>query len=140
VTQTRGQVVRFAAVGVFCTLLYLVVYAVLRIFLIAQVSNVLALLVSALANTAINGRFTFGRTERPGMREHRLGLLVFALGAVLTSAALAALHAASHDPGRVLEIGVLLIATAAATALRFVLFRHWVFRDVGHSDERHRPT
>ena len=38
------------------------------------------------------------------------------------------LHAATAAPSRTAEVAVLLTANAAATLLRFVLFRGWVFR------------
>ena len=56
------------------------------------------------------------------------GLIAFAAGLVLTSAALTALHAAVPRPSRITEVAVLLTASMAATALRFVLYRRWVFR------------
>ena len=48
-------------------------------------------------------------------------------GAALTSGALSALTAVDAHPGRALELAVLLAASAAATLLRFVLFRRWIF-------------
>jgi hypothetical protein len=55
-------------------------------------------------------------------------LAVFCLGLALTSGSLAVLHAAEPDPHRGLELAVLIVANLAATALRFVLLRGWVFR------------
>ena len=54
-------------------------------------------------------------------------LVVFVLGLGLTSGALLALGALVPRPGRVLELSVLVLANLLATALRFVLFREWVF-------------
>jgi hypothetical protein len=56
------------------------------------------------------------------------GLAVFGLGLALTSGALAGLHALKPEPHRGLELGVLVAANLAATLLRFVLLRRWVFR------------
>jgi glycosyltransferase involved in cell wall biosynthesis len=56
------------------------------------------------------------------------GLVVFALGLALTSGSLWGLHAATATPSRTAEVAVLVTANAAATLLRFVLFRGWVFR------------
>ena len=44
-------------------------------------------------------------------------------------AAPTALHAAVPRPSRITEVTVLLTASMAATALRFVLYRRWVFRE-----------
>jgi len=40
-----------------------------------------------------------------------------------------ALHAVSASPGRGAEIAVLVAANLVATALRFVLYRGWVFAE-----------
>lgn len=118
------QLVRFAAVGVASTLAYLVLFVLVRGPLGAQPANLLALLVTAVANTAANRRLTFGVTgRRHAGRHHLQGLLAFALGLALTSGSLAVLHAASGSPPRVLELTVLVAANLAATALRFVLLR-----------------
>jgi len=55
------------------------------------------------------------------------GLIAFAAGLVLTSGALAMLHAASPSPGRGTEVIVLVAANLAATLVRFALYRNWVF-------------
>lgn len=122
-----GQAVRFGAIGAASTLAYLLLFLVLRVPLGAQVANLTSLLVTALANTAANRRYTFG-VRGAGAGRHQLqGLLVFAIGLVLTSGSLWLLtHAVSH-PGRLLELSVLVLANLVATALRFVLFREWVF-------------
>ncbi|MCP2169012.1 Glycosyltransferases involved in cell wall biogenesis [Goodfellowiella coeruleoviolacea] len=121
------QLVRFAAIGLASTAAYLLVFAVLRTGLGAQAANLLALLVTGVANTAANRRFTFGVRGRRGAGRHQFeGLLVFALGLALTSGSLALLTAAS-TPGRLTEIAVLVLANLAATVLRFLLLRGWVF-------------
>ena len=55
-----GQLMRFAAVGVASTLAYLALYALLRTGVGPQTANLVALLVTAVANTAANRRLTFG--------------------------------------------------------------------------------
>jgi putative flippase GtrA len=122
-----GQVIRFAAIGAASTAAYLLLFVLLRGAIGAQPANLLALLVTAVANTAANRRLTFGRTGRTPLRVHGQGLAVFALGVALTSGALAGLSAAVASPGLVLELTVLIAASAVATALRFVLFRRWIF-------------
>jgi len=123
-----GQAVRFAGVGAVSTLAYVVLYLLARPALGAQWANACALLLTAIANTAANRRFTFGVSGPSGAGRHQLqGLVVFGLGLALTSGSLAALHAASSVPPRLLEVGVLVAANLAATVLRFVLLRVWVF-------------
>ncbi|MGN6245201.1 MAG: glycosyltransferase [Motilibacteraceae bacterium] len=126
-----GQLARFAGIGVLSTLAYALLFALLRPVTGAQPANLLALLVTAVANTAANRRVTFGVTGRGAAWRHQLqGFGVFALGLALTSGALAALHAIAPSPGMVLELTVLVLASALATVARFVLMRLWVFRTV----------
>ncbi|MCO1594266.1 bifunctional glycosyltransferase family 2/GtrA family protein [Micromonospora sp. RHAY321] len=118
------QLVRFAAVGVASTLAYLLLFVATRGTLGAQPANLLALLVTAVANTAANRRLTFGITgRRHAGRHHVQGLLAFVLGLALTSGSLAVLHAVDAAPTRSVELAVLVGANLAATVLRFVLLR-----------------
>ncbi|MEU8009588.1 dolichyl-phosphate beta-glucosyltransferase [Micromonospora parva] len=118
------QLVRFAAVGVASTLAYLLLFVATRSLLGAQPANLLALLLTAVANTAANRRLTFGISgRRHAARHHAQGLLAFALGLALTSGALAVLHAVSAVPARPVELAVLVAANLTATVLRFVLLR-----------------
>jgi putative flippase GtrA len=118
------QLARFAAIGVASTLAYLLLFVATRGALGAQPANLLALLVTAVGNTAANRRLTFGISgRRHAGRHHLQGLLAFGLGLALTSGALAALHAATGTPPRAMELAVLVAANLAATVLRFVLLR-----------------
>ena len=72
---------------------------------------------------------TFGVTGRAGAGRHQLqGLVVFALGLGLTSGSLTMLHGLSAAPPLGVEVGALVGANLAATVLRFLLLRIWVFR------------
>ena len=125
----RHRLVRFAAVGVASTAAYVLFYLGLRQILAAQAANAISLLVTAIANTAVNRRVTFGIAgRRHAVRHQARGLLAFAAGLALTSGALAGLHAVAPACGRAAELGVLLAASLAATLLRFGLYRSWVFR------------
>ncbi|MFI9755166.1 glycosyltransferase [Streptomyces collinus] len=122
------QAVRFAAVGAASTLCYLLLYTLLRPATGAQAANGLALLASAIANTAANRRLTFGVRGRDGALRHQLkGLAAFMVGLTLTSGSLAALHHAAPGAGHRVELVTLIAANLAATLLRFLLFRAWVF-------------
>ncbi|HXV93412.1 MAG TPA: glycosyltransferase [Pseudonocardia sp.] len=124
-----GQLVRFAAVGVVSTLAHLALYVLLRGALGPLAANLLALLVTAVANTAANRRLTFGVRGREGAAVHQVqGLVVFGLGLALTTGALAALGAWAPGASRAVELVVLVAANATATVLRFVAFRSWIFR------------
>ncbi|MEP7024530.1 MAG: bifunctional glycosyltransferase family 2/GtrA family protein [Actinomycetota bacterium] len=127
-TGLRRQLGGFAVVGAASTIAYIVLYLLLRAAMPAQLANALSLLITAVANTAANRRYTFGIRGRSRAGRHQArGLLAFGAGLVLTAAALAGLHAAVPEPGRVLEVTVLVAASTVATLLRFVLYRNWVF-------------
>ena len=124
----RRQLPRFVAIGVVSTVAYLALFWVLRSVTGAMAANAVALLVTAVANTAANRRFTFGVTGRADVwRQHLEGLVVFGLGLAMTTFALALLQRGGGDPGRAAELAALVAANAAATLLRFVLLRSWVF-------------
>jgi putative flippase GtrA len=123
-----GQVARFAMVGAASTVAYLVLYAVLRTVLGPQAANLLALLVTAVGNTAANRYLTFGVQGRDGVwRHHAQGLALFAVGLGLTAGALAGLRLVAPGAGRAAELSVLVVANLAATVVRFVALRVWVF-------------
>jgi putative flippase GtrA len=124
-----AQLARFAVIGVLSTLAYLGIFVLLRGMVGAQAANLTALLLTAVANTAANRRITFGIRGGAGAAVHHAqGLAVFGLGLVLTSGSLAVLHAVAPGAARAAELLLLVAANAAATLLRFVLFRGWVFR------------
>jgi len=121
------QLAMFGLVGVGSTLLYAGLYLVFRGPFSAFTSNLLALLLSTLANTAANRRLTFGVTGRAGALRHQVrGLLVFLVGLGVTSGSLWLLHASGHDHHGA-EVVVLTVANLAVTVLRFVAMRGWVF-------------
>ncbi|MFD8142423.1 glycosyltransferase [Streptomyces sp. NPDC059708] len=122
------QLLGFCAVGLLSTLCYLALYSLFRLGAGPQAANAAALLVSAVANTAANRRLTFGvRGRDRALRHQAQGLVVFAIGLALTSGSLAALGAATDHPAHGTELAVLITANLAATVLRFLLFRAWVF-------------
>jgi putative flippase GtrA len=128
-TGLTGQLIRFAAVGVVSTVAYLALYALLRQGMNPQPANLLALLATALANTAANRRLTFNVRGSAGAWRHQAqGLIVFAVGLGLTSGSLAMLDALHSAPAKPVELAVLILANLLATAVRFLLLRSWVFR------------
>ena len=123
-----GNLVRFALVGVASTALFGLLYLLFRLALPAQAANVTALLVATFANTAVNRRFTFGvRGRRGRWRQQAQGYAVLAIALLITSGALAVLHAFAPEPGAGVELAVLTVANLVATLVRFLLFRSWIF-------------
>ncbi len=130
--RLAGQILRFIGVGVGSTLLFSALFLLFRLWLPPQAASVTALLLSTIANTAVNRRYTFGVQGRRRVMRHQLqGLLVLGLALVLTSGSLAVLHAADPAASGTMEVVVLTGANLVATALRFVLFRLWIFRREG---------
>ena len=124
-----SQLARFTGVGVASTVAFVLLYLLFRVAMTAQAANAASLLVTAIANTAVNRRFTFGIRGRAHAARHQLrGLIAFGTGLAVTSGALAALHVVSAQPGRAAEVTVLVAANLVATVVRFLLYRGWVFR------------
>ena len=127
VLRLRREIGVFATVGVASTVAYGLLYLVLRSALPTYAANATALLLTAIANTAANRRFTFGvQGPRDLLRHHSQGFVVFALGLGLTTGALWLLHA-SGVHGGLPELVVLTVANLAVTVMRFVLLKVWVF-------------
>jgi putative flippase GtrA len=123
-----AAVPRFLLIGVLSTLAYALLYLLLRGPLGADGANALALALTAVANTQANRRFTFRIRCRAGLlRQHAAGALVYALALALTAGALAVLRGLDPHPGGLLEVLVLVAASAVATATRYFALRTWVF-------------
>lgn len=122
------EVVVFGLVGAASTLVHLGGFVLLRQVGSAQVANAVALLVAAVANTWANGRWTFGVRGTDGaLRRQVQGLLVFALTLAMTAGGLAALQALLPSAPTWLETGVVAGTTVAATVVKFLAMRWWVF-------------
>lgn len=127
--RLSAQLVGFAVVGVLSTLAYALLYLGLRDPVGAQGANVAALLLTTVANTAANRRFTFGVRGPEGAAVHQLqGLVVLGAGIVVTSGSLALLHGALDTRHRGLEVVVLTAANLLVTVGRFLVMRRWMFR------------
>jgi putative flippase GtrA len=125
-----AQVMWFAGIGLASTAAYAVLYLALRdLGVTAQAANAASLLLTAVANTTANRRVTFGVRGRVHAGRHQVqGLVAFGAGVLVTSAALAILNAVSARAPRIIEVTVLITANLVATALRFALYKGWVFR------------
>ncbi|WP_329429539.1 bifunctional glycosyltransferase family 2/GtrA family protein [Streptosporangium sp. NBC_01495] len=122
------QLPSFAVIGAICTLAHLALFVTLRLVMPAVVANGVALLVTAVANTAANRRFTFGVTGRTGALRHQLeGGLAFLVGLLLSTGGLALLDLVAPAASTAAEVAALVAANALATLVRFLMLRAWVF-------------
>jgi len=118
-----AQLIGFGIVGVLSTIAYTLLFLVLQAALPHQTANFLALAISAVLNTVVNRRYTFGVTDRSSAGLHLVqGVLVFAATWGITAGALALLVDPAHS-GSLESLTVLTAANAVATVLRFLVFR-----------------
>ncbi len=121
------QVGIFLVIGVGSTLAYALLFLGLSTTMSSGWANFTALLVTAIANTAANRRFTFGVTgPRDVLRHQFQGLTIFAIGLAATSGSLTVLHSLGSTH-RGAEVVVLTSANLGVTVLRFVALKLWVF-------------
>ena len=131
------QLVTFAVIGVGSTIAYAILYLLLRTGAHAQVANAVALFVTAIGNTLINRRFTFGVRERRGVAGDLVaGFVALGLALLITSASVAILGVVAPSAGRVVEIAVLTAANIVATLMRFIVLRTWIGSRAVSSDQR----
>ncbi len=126
----------FAAIGAASTLAYIALFSAIRPTLGAAAANAIALLATALANTAANRRLTFEVRGRAGLaRDHAAGLLALLAALGITSASLAGLEFVQPRPGAALELAVLGAANAVATLIRFSLLRGAIGRSLPFQEQ-----
>jgi putative flippase GtrA len=123
-----SQLRSFALIGVACTAAFALLYAVARDMGLAPLAaNALALLATMGANFAANRRLTFAATDGPLLRQLGGYAVAYALGLAASSVVLAGLVATLGHPSGVLDTACAVSAGFAATAVRFVLMRRFVF-------------
>ncbi|BCW71909.1 GtrA family protein [Arthrobacter sp. NicSoilB8] len=127
------QLIRFTGVGIVCTLTSLALYALSRPWLGPQPANAAALILTSFMNTALNRRLTFKITERRRMkRDHLNGLIVILVALLITGGSLAILHWLRPEATVADELWTTTLSGFAATAVRFTMLRHWIFRRARH--------
>lgn len=122
----RGQVARFALVGVGSTVLATGLFALLDQVMARQWANVVSLVLSTIANTAVNRRYTFGASGRQGAARVQAGALaLLAVTIAVTAGALRLLEALVPDARTTAAVVAFVVGNALATIARFVLLRRW---------------
>lgn len=122
------QMTWFIVIGVLCTASQAMFYVTLREWWSPQPANLAALLVTTLANTEAHRWITFPGSGKPQLRVHLQAAVPLIVSYLLTSLALAALHALDSGTSRLLEASALIAVTALGGLARFVVLRSWVFR------------
>jgi putative flippase GtrA len=111
------------------TVAYVVLYGLLRSPLGLWWANSTALLATMLGNTQANRTWTFRRGGRTGLgRSYAAAGIAFLMSLATSTLALAAVRAAADNPSLVIDMIALVPSGVVATATRFLLFRHWIFR------------
>jgi putative flippase GtrA len=124
------EILVFGAIGVVSTAAYAALYLVLRALTGPAPDNALALVITAVANTAANRRLTFGVRGGGSMARDQVGgLVALAVALAITTASVSVLVAVAPHAGRIVELAVLVAANALATVARFVLLRSWIAGD-----------
>ena len=131
------QLARFAAIGVASTVVNLGLFALLHAPLGTQLSNVVALLVATVLNTAANRWWTFEVRGPDGIARHHLqSLTIFAVTWAFSSGALALLAVWTPHASTTFAALTIAAANVVSTALRFVAMRSWIFRASGTPTRR----
>ena len=124
------ELVVFATIGVVSTVAYAVLYQALRSVTGPTSANALALVVTAVGNTAANRRLTFGvRGGGSMLRDQIGGLVALVVALAITTLSVNLLGVLAPQAGRIVELAVLAVANALSTVARFVLLRAWIAAD-----------
>ena len=116
-------------IGAGSTALHLGVLALLTGSVGAQVANLVGLVISTVANTAVNRAWTFQvRGTNQMARQHLQALVVFAITWACSSAALELLAVAWPQASTLTTVAVVGVANAVSTVARFTAMRSWIFR------------
>ena len=127
VWRLSRQLRSFAAIGILSTLAYIACYSALRLGLPAAIANAVSLVLTAIANTAANRRFTFlAHRNGTATRDHLGGLAAFGIALGLTTFTITAVHVFVPGASLMLELVALVIANLVATTVRFLLLRAWI--------------
>ena len=119
------QLPAYLAIGFISTLAYLMLFAVLSVIVSSVTANATAMVLTTIASTAANRRFTFERTGRAGgVRTHLESMLVLCVALAITTLGLDLLPAATSP---LTELATVILSNGLAGIVRFVLLRSWVF-------------
>ncbi len=122
------QLVMFAIIGIVSTAIYSLIYLTIRDFVPALVSNTIALTFTAILNTALNRRFTFG-IRGPGnrLRQQLEAGVAFLVALLISTSILIFQQEFFPQEKQWFEVVAVLTGGIVSTIFRFLLLREWVF-------------
>ena len=123
------QLVRYGVVGVLGTAVSALLYLLFRVWWDAVPANLAALVLSTVASTEANRRFTFRGVPTDRVREYLQNAATVAFYAVYSSAVLLLLDALVDDPTALQESVTVAAASVLGGLARFAVLRNWVFGD-----------
>jgi putative flippase GtrA len=125
---TIGQLGRYALVGGAGTSLTVVLFLVARPWLDAVPANLVAIVVSTVATTEANRRFTFGAEGGHRWRTLLQNVGTVAFYAFYSSAVLMLLNAVVGRPTELMESAAVAAASVIGGLARFAVMRLWEFK------------
>ena len=124
---STGRLAVFAAIGLLCTVLFTVCYALLRPGLPPLAANALALSATETLNFALNRVITFRARAGDIRRQAALYAVAYGAGLGASTATLSLLLALAGHPAGRFELALALAASGVATLVRYVAMSRWVF-------------
>ena len=134
-----AQLLSFALIGIACTAMYALLYAMLRRDLGPLTANVIALIPTMAVNFWANRSLTFRAAQGSLPRQAASYLVAYFIGLGASSGFFALLLAILKPHALTIETAVGIVAGLAATVVRYILMSRWVFvvpRDSHHPLER----
>jgi putative flippase GtrA len=123
------QLARYGVVGVLGTAVSALLYLLFRVWWDAVPANLAALVLSTVASTEANRRFTFRGVPTDRVREYLQNAATVAFYAVYSSAVLLLLDALVDEPTALQESVTIAGASVLGGLARFAVLRSWVFGD-----------
>ncbi|MEU0567754.1 glycosyltransferase [Nonomuraea sp. NPDC005983] len=124
---TLAKFTSFSIIGAFSGFIYALLYLPLREHWAPALANLGALVLTAIANTEANRRWTFNRLGGPHTAMRLKAALLFLANYAVTTTAVLGLQAAAPGINRLLEVTAVVATYCGLTLLRFVALDRWVF-------------
>ena len=122
------EIISFGAVGLICTLLFVLAYHFARAWLPPLAANGIALTSTAGLNFAANRWFTFPGRGGGLLSQAAQYFVFYAVGLGASSLALSSFLLLWPQPPQGAELTAVLLSGGLATAIRYVAMTLWVFR------------